>query len=75
MYYHVYFIPIFPYDKNVNIICGNCGLKRYGLSFDQNLFSHYEEIKRKYRHPFYTYTGAAILILILVGTILSVLLS
>jgi transcription elongation factor Elf1 len=26
-YYHLYWIPVFPYDKTATIICQNCGLK------------------------------------------------
>ena len=74
-YYHLYFIPIFPFDKHANIICNKCGYKRYGVAFDDRIFSNYEEIKRKYRHPFYTYTGIVILGIVLIGSVLSFLLA
>jgi hypothetical protein len=56
-YYHFFFIPVFPFDKEADIICSNCGLKRYGRAFDANLVSNYTEIKNQFRHPWYSYTG------------------
>jgi hypothetical protein len=51
-------IPMFPSSKEANVICKTCGLKRYGMSFNPNLISNYEEVKRKYKHPWWTYIGA-----------------
>ncbi len=56
-YYHFYFIPIFPIGKDVNIICKNCGLKRYGASFNIKTVSTFNEIKYKFKHPWFTYIG------------------
>ena len=73
-YFHFFYIPIFPTGKDVNVICKTCGLKRYGISFTQNLMTNYKEIKSQYRHPWFTYTGLAIIIsiilLIIVGSII-----
>jgi hypothetical protein len=60
-YYHIYFLPISPYSKEAFVVCRKCGLKRSGLPFDKDLFSNYYEIRSKFRHPFYTYAGVAIL--------------
>ena len=69
-YFHIYFIPFFPIEKDANVICKTCGLKRYAMSFDKNLISHYDEIKRKYKHPPFTYIGLSVIILIIVSIII-----
>jgi hypothetical protein len=69
-YFHLYWIPIFPLDKELNIICRKCGLKRYGLSFNSKIISNYGEIKDKFRHPWYTYIGICILIVFILTIII-----
>ncbi|MCE3283498.1 MAG: hypothetical protein K0Q66_2235 [Chitinophagaceae bacterium] len=69
-YYHFYFIPVFPVGKHVDLVCQHCGLKRYGTSFDSTIISNYDEVKTKYRHPWYTYTGTALLLMPIVVAIL-----
>ncbi len=59
-YYHFYFVPVFPTSKEVNAICTVCGFKRNGIPFDEKHFSNYQELKNKFKHPWYTYTGAGI---------------
>ena len=68
-YWHIFFIPVFPTDKEATTICKKCGLRRNGIPFDQKLINNFGEIKDLYRHPWYTYavtgfTGIIILIVI-----------
>jgi hypothetical protein len=70
-YYHLYWIPMFPFEKQANIICQKCGLKRYGRAFDANLISNFDEIKERFRHPWYTYTGVGILFFIFVAVVIA----
>jgi phage terminase large subunit GpA-like protein len=70
-YYHVYWVPIMPYDKTALIICQNCGLKRNRMEISERWFSNYREIKSKFRHPWYAYSGIAI-ILFIIGVIILV---
>ncbi len=60
-YAYVYVVPFFPVGKEANIICKKCGLKRYGSSFDSKLISDYNEVKKQYRHPWFTYIGTGII--------------
>ena len=71
LYFHLYWIPMFPYDKEATVICQKCGLQRNGLSFDSKLLSNYEEVKSKFKHPFFTYIGAAVFASIILLSILS----
>jgi hypothetical protein len=61
-YYHIYWLPIFPFDKTVNIFCNECGLKRYELPFISTFIPTYPEIKHRFRHPIKTYSFLIIVI-------------
>lgn len=70
-YYHIYWVPIMPYDKTALIICQKCGLKRNRMEISEHWFSNHREIKSKFRHPWYAYIGVAI-ILSFIGLIILV---
>lgn len=72
-YFHFYLIPFWPTDKDANVVCNTCGLKRYSISFNQNLISNYNEVKGKYKHPWFTRIGLIIIILIIVSIITAVI--
>ena len=59
-YYHVYWVPFCPVSKEANITCKKCGLKRYGRAFDSDLISNYNEVKSKFKNPWYAYIGVAV---------------
>lgn len=69
-YYHFIFIPFWPVSKEANVICKKCGYKRYGMKFSERLISNYQEIKSQYRHPWYTYIGLSIGIVLILSIIL-----
>ena len=66
-YYHIYFVPMFPFEKEANTICQKCGLRSYDVPFNKRTFKNYYEVKSKFRHPWYTYffTGLMVLIIII----------
>ena len=72
-YYHIFWIPIFPFDKEVSVACTKCALRRHGLSFNQRLINNFEEIKNQYKHPWYTYIGISTFLLLIVFAILAAL--
>ena len=51
------------------------GLKRFGMNFDSGLITNYSDVKRNFRHPWFTYIGRVLLILILVIAIFAALLN
>lgn len=74
VYIHLYYIPIFPVDKLANLICEECGNKRYGIEFSSKFIPTYPEIKSRFRHPPKTYLLSGILFfLILIAIFVSVL--
>jgi len=60
-YFHIWFIPMFPKSKEVNLICTHCGLKRYDIPFKSKTLDGFEHFRRKYRYPWYTYIGAVVI--------------
>ena len=69
-YFHFFWLPFCPTEKELNIICKECGLKRYGLNFDSTFISNFEEIKSKFNHPWSSYLGLTLLIVLILSIIL-----
>jgi len=69
-YYHIYFVPIFPFEKEANIICQKCGLKRYDVPFNARTFKNYAGVKNKFRHPWYTYFFVGVMALVILISLL-----
>ena len=69
-YIHLFWVPAFPIRKDASLICKKCGLKRYDLDFDSRSLEGYKDLKSKFKHPFYTYIGAAFFLSIIVLSIL-----
>ena len=42
--------------------------------FDQSLTSNYNEVKHKFRHPWFTYIGIALIAFAIIGVILAAIL-
>jgi hypothetical protein len=72
IYFHLYLIPLFPIDKVVYLECNDCGMKRYDVPFIPRFFSNYEELKRKFRHPAYTYLGAGLMAMIVLSILIAI---
>jgi len=70
-YYHIYWVPIFPFEKEANVICQKCGAKQYERPFNASLVVNFWEIKHKYRHPWYTYFGIGIFAIMVLGLIIT----
>jgi hypothetical protein len=70
-YFHLFWIPFFPIEKEAHVICKTCGLKRYKMRFDQKLISNYSEIKDQFKQPWFTYIGLIFVIVLLTFAILS----
>lgn len=72
VYIHFCYIPVFPVDKLANLICEQCGNKRYGLPFNSQVISNYIEIKARFRHPLRTFLLPGLIgLLILIAVVVS----
>jgi hypothetical protein len=59
-YFHVYWIPFWPMEKEANTECGECGLKRYNLPIEDKFIPGAKDLLRKFKHPWYTYIIPAV---------------
>lgn len=64
-YYHFFFMPIFPFEKEVTLTCTKCKLRRKDVPLTKKSISNYSEINKEYKHPLYTYTFIIILLVII----------
>lgn len=71
VYFHVYWVPIYPISKQADIICQGCGGKRYEVALKPSLFKNYPEIRNRYRHKWYTYSGVLFLVMIFVAALIA----
>ena len=69
-YYHFYWMPISPFAKEAHILCTKCGMRRFGVPFDKDIIPHYEEVKDKFHHPWYTYIVIAIALICVLSIII-----
>ncbi len=64
VYYHIYYIPIFPFAKEANYICQQCGLRTYNHPFNSKNVNTYQEIKSKFKHPWHTYSLTGLVVIL-----------
>ena len=61
-YYHFWFIPVFPFEKDGEAKCINCSFHVSSIKFNRQTKEIFKEIKGRYKYPFYTYTGITIVV-------------
>lgn len=61
-YFHIYYLPIFPTGKDMNIICHECGMKRFDIPLDLSVIHNGTEMEDRLRHPWYLYSGILIVV-------------
>lgn len=73
-YFHFWYIPCYPVEKDGIATCINCEFSINTLRYNHKTATEFQRIKKDYRFPFYTYLGIAILLFpILIALILSLL--
>jgi hypothetical protein len=70
-YFQIYLLPFLPTDKEANVQCKTCGLKRNGIPFNHKLISNYEEVKNQFSHSWKLYIGFALLLVIIISLIIA----
>jgi hypothetical protein len=73
-YYHFWHVPVFPFEKDGTASCSECDFKIQSLKFNRLTREDFKVINRKFRHPFYTYIGASIILLPVILVIIAILL-
>jgi hypothetical protein len=69
-YFHIFWLPIFPFEKTAMTICSRCGLKREGISLDSKSILNSKEVKAHFKHPWWTYIGVMLFGLLIVSAII-----
>jgi hypothetical protein len=72
-YFHIFWVPIIPTDKIITTQCSKCDLIRSGFTLSSRFINNYEEVKNKFRHPWYHYIGIGIFALIVISIIIAVI--
>lgn len=60
-YWHVFWIPIFPYKKQLTIVCGNCSLETKPKHVSEEVRQFAKKLKSTVRFPFYMFAGIGII--------------
>jgi hypothetical protein len=69
-YYHVFWIPVFPYSKEAFALCSECKTKRSELKFGPKLVSEYRDCKKRFRHPWWTWSWTIIFISVILAIVI-----
>ena len=73
-YYHFWYIPVFPFEKDGHAKCSHCDFRINSLKYNKLTLEDFKDVKKKFKYPFYTFTGAAIFFFpILVAIVLALL--
>jgi hypothetical protein len=72
-YIHIFFIPFFPKEKEANVVCKKCGLRRYNMTVSSKLIENIADYKKKFRHPWFTFTGSAIIVALILWAVFSII--
>lgn len=60
-YFHIFWIPFFPYRKSLKIICDNCQLDQKPKEASEEVRLLAKQLKSQVRLPFYMYSGIGII--------------
>jgi hypothetical protein len=61
-YFHFWYVPVFPFEKDGYAICSNCNFRINSLKFNRRTKEEFKQLRKKFRYPFYTYIGAVLFI-------------
>jgi hypothetical protein len=68
-YFHIFWIPVFPYAKEAVATCDNCNSNRNELKFGPKLVQEFKENKKRFKHPWWTW----LLIILFISLILAII--
>lgn len=68
-YFHIFWIPVLPLEKEGYAVCSSCTVNRSEMRFGPKLLAEYKEKKGTIRHPWWTWAWP-ILIMVLFAAIL-----
>jgi hypothetical protein len=60
-YFHFWYIPILPVEKDGMSTCSNCTFTISSLKYNKTTGEEFRKISKRYRYPLYTYFGVALI--------------
>jgi hypothetical protein len=69
-YYHIFWIPFFPYAKEGASLCTHCHAHRTELQFGPKLVEEFKAVKKKSRYPWWTWTWTILLVLLVLSIVI-----
>ncbi|HWR32931.1 MAG TPA: hypothetical protein VN451_05375 [Chitinophagaceae bacterium] len=69
-YYHIFWIPLFPYLKEACALCSACKANRGENKFGPKLVSEFKENKKRFHHPWWTWMWTIIFFAVIVSIII-----
>ncbi len=64
-YFHIFWIPLFPYRKSLKIICDNCQHASKPKEVSEEVRSLAKQLKSKVNFPLYMFSGIGVIILLI----------
>lgn len=61
-YFHIFWIPIFPYKKSIQIVCSSCKHVNKPKEVGQEVKALTQQLKSSVKHPWYSYIGLFIIL-------------
>jgi zinc-ribbon family len=71
-YFHLFWIPVFPYRKEAVTQCNHCKQVLNKKQFSADLLSQYEEMKMNIKTPYWQFIGAGLLAVLIIAITFSV---
>jgi MFS-type transporter involved in bile tolerance (Atg22 family) len=70
IYYHIFWIPVFPYQKDAIANCSACSFLRNEIKFGPNLIKEFEEKRKEYKHPWWAWSWVIIFLALILTIII-----
>lgn len=64
-YAHIFWIPLFPYKKQLTIVCGNCGMNTKPKEVSPEVKQIADQLKSSVRIPVYMFSGSGLIALLI----------
>ncbi len=71
-YFHVFWIPCFPYRKEAVTQCNHCKQVLHKKEFSADLLQSYEEMKANTKTPYWQFIGAVLFSVLIISVVLSI---
>jgi zinc-ribbon family len=69
-YYHIFWIPVFPFEKDAVANCSECGFTRSEIKFGPGLIKDFEEKRKDYKHPWWAWSWTLIFLALILTIVI-----